>query len=133
MPAERSRRTHREECQRAAGTLLSFDIDGTLEEGDPPGPIRMDLVARALDLGYVVGSASDRMVAEQRQMWARRGLRVDFVGHKHHLDRVRARFPGHRLIHIGDTSVDEYYAHLAGFEFHYAINLPEPGTAGWVF
>jgi hypothetical protein len=116
-----------------ARTLLSFDIDGTLEEGDPPGPIGMDLVAQALALGYVVGSASDRTVAEQENMWARRGLRVAFVGHKHHLDRVGARFPGHRLVHIGDTSVDEHYARLAGFEFHYATQLPEPGTAGWIF
>ena len=45
-------------------TLLSFDIDGTLEEGDPPGPIGMDLVVRALEMGYVVGSSSDRTVAE---------------------------------------------------------------------
>ena len=114
-------------------TLLSFDIDGTLEEGDPPGPIGMDLVVRALEMGYVVGSSSDRTVAEQQKMWARRGLRVDFTGHKHHLNQVGARFRGHRLVHIGDTNVDEHYARLAGFEFHYAATLPTPGTAGWIF
>jgi hypothetical protein len=29
--------------------------------------------------------------------------------------------------------VDEHYARLAGFEFHYAANLPEPGAMGWIF
>ena len=43
--------------------LVSFDIDGTLEAGDPPGP-------------------------------------------------------------VGDTSLDEHYATLAGFEFRYATDLP---------
>jgi hypothetical protein len=133
MPVERPGNASAAQPWHSARTVLSFDIDGTLEEGDPPGPIGMDLVARALDLGYVVGSASDRTVAEQKKMWARRGLGVAFVGHKHHLDQVGARFPGHRLVHIGDTSVDEHYARLAGFEFHYAAHLPQPGTAGWVF
>jgi hypothetical protein len=113
--------------------VVSFDIDGTLVEGDPPGPITMQVVAQALALGYVVGSASDRTVGEQQQMWARHRLAVDFVGHKHHLDRIAARFPNHRMIHIGDTDIDQHYARLAGFEFHYATQLPLPGTAGWIF
>ncbi len=114
-------------------TLLSFDIDGTLEEGDPPGPIPMHLVTQALELGYIVGSASDRTVSEQRKIWERRGFEVHFVTHKHHLAQLAARFPNHRMIHIGDTYVDAHYARLAGFEFHYAPDLPEPGTAGWIF
>jgi hypothetical protein len=113
--------------------LVSFDIDGTLEDGDPPGPITMELVRHAIALGYVVGSASDRTVAEQRAMWERHGLTVDFVGHKHHLTRVKASFPVDRLVHVGDTDVDAHYARLAGFEFHYVLELPEPGSEGWIF
>ena len=30
--------------------LVSFDIDGTLEVGDPPGPIELALVRRVLFL-----------------------------------------------------------------------------------
>jgi hypothetical protein len=116
-----------------AAVLVSFDIDGTLEDGDPPGPVTMDLVRRAISLGYLVGSASDRTVKEQRDMWARRGIVVDFVGHKHHLDRVAATFPAGRRIHVGDTDVDGHYARLAGFEFHYALELPSPGSEGWIF
>jgi hypothetical protein len=113
--------------------LVSFDIDGTLEDGDPPGPIPMDLTRLALSLGYIVGSSSDRTVREQQAMWTRRGLDVHFVGHKHHLGSVAAKFGASRMVHLGDTDVDEHFARLAGFEFHHAACLPAPGTAGWIF
>ncbi len=113
--------------------LLSLDIDGTLVDGDPPGPVGMDTVRLAQALGYIVGSASDRTVREQREMWSRNGLDVDFVGHKHHLPQVAERFPADRLVHVGDTDVDAHYARLAGFEFHYVFELPEPGSVGWIF
>ena len=113
--------------------LISFDIDGTLEDGDPPGPVSMDVVRLAQSLGYVIGSASDRTVGEQRKMWDRHAIVPDFVGHKHHLDRVAARFPGARMIHLGDTEVDAHYARLAGFEFFHATAIPAAGTGGWIF
>ena len=40
--------------------LISFDIDGTLEVGDPPGVLTMDMVRRAQEKGCVIGSCSDR-------------------------------------------------------------------------
>src|SRR5258708_2777290 len=49
--------------------LVSFDIDGTLEVGDPPGPLTLDMVRLAKSSGWVIGSASDRTVAEQEKMW----------------------------------------------------------------
>src|SRR5204863_6093092 len=39
-------------------TLVSFDIDGTLEIGEPPGIVTIALVHVAKRLGYVVGSCS---------------------------------------------------------------------------
>ena len=113
--------------------LVSFDIDGTLEAGDPPGPITMQTVRRAKELGYVIGSASDRTLREQREMWARHEIVVDFVSHKHHLHDVRDRFECTRLVHIGDTHVDQQYANLAGFEFHFVDVLPLDGTPDWIF
>jgi hypothetical protein len=113
--------------------LVSFDIDGTLEDGDPPGPLEMALVRRAQALGYVIGSASDRTRSEQSRMWERRGIAPDFVSHKHHLDRVAAMFPAERMVHIGDTFVDAHYARLHGFEFFFANELPAAGTVGWIF
>lgn len=116
-----------------ASVLVSFDIDGTLEDGDPPGPLEMALVRRAQILGYLVGSASDRTLREQRRMWERRGITPDFVSHKHHLHQVAATFPVGRMVHIGDTHVDRHYALLAGFEFFFATEIPLTGTAGWIF
>src|SRR6266566_8855418 len=39
--------------------LISFDIDGTLEVGDPPGLITMEMVRQAKHLGCLIGSCSD--------------------------------------------------------------------------
>ena len=113
--------------------LVSFDIDGTLEVGDPPGPIALQMVREAQRRGHVIGSSSDRTVAEQRRMWEAAGVVVDFVGHKHHLDQTRERFACTRLMHIGDTHVDEYYAKLHGYEFYYADAVPEPGSEDWIY
>ena len=115
-------------------TLVSFDIDGTLEVGDPPGVIALALVRRAKTLGYIVGSASDRVIREQRSMWETHGLDMDFVGHKHRLDEVKAQFEGvTRYIHIGDTEIDRHYAKMHGFEFYWPHELPADGTEGWIF
>ena len=114
--------------------LLSLDIDGTLEVGDPPGTIPLALVQRARNLGYIVGSSSDRVVSDQERLWARHGVTMDFVGHKHKLDEVKARFPqATRWIHIGDGNADEVYALRHGFEFHWVWEVPAEGTPGWIF
>jgi hypothetical protein len=97
--------------------VVSFDIDGTMEFGHPPGPITVEFVRAVADAGHIVGSASDRTRADQDQLWLDCGISVAFTGGKHHLDEVRERFPAARHVHIGDTHVDEHYARLAGFEF----------------
>jgi hypothetical protein len=108
--------------------LVSFDIDGTLEVGDPPGPLTMSSVRRVRELGCVIGSASDRTRREQEDLWSAHGIGVDFVGGKHHLHEVRARFECVRYVHIGDSLVDELYAVKAQFEFHHVDDLPADGT-----
>ena len=113
--------------------LISFDIDGTLEMGDPPGPIPLALVRLAKERGYVIGSASDRTLLDQQRLWDTNEIVVDFVSNKHRLHEVRARFEISRGIHIGDAIMDEISAHHAGFDFWYADAIPEPGTEHWVF
>ncbi len=106
--------------------LISFDVDGTLEVGDPPGPIPIDFVRAVKELGHIVGSASDRVISEQRAMWSRHEVEVDFVSHKHHLDTVREQFADAlRFVHIGDTDVDERWATTHGFEFYWQHSVPE--------
>ncbi|RPI41703.1 MAG: hypothetical protein EHM59_19550 [Betaproteobacteria bacterium] len=99
--------------------LISFDIDGTLEVGDPPGYITMARVRRALELGYIIGSCSDRTVSHQQRMWTEHGIAVAFTVLKHQLDRVRAEISAEQYYHIGDTNIDRYYAERAGFAYFY--------------
>jgi hypothetical protein len=119
--------------REALVTLVSFDIDGTMVFGDPPGRVTLELVLRAKQLGYIVGSASDRPRSNQQELWDLHAIEVDFVSHKHHLDQIRARFPARRYVHIGDTEVDKYFAELHGFDFYFVHELPEDGTDGWIF
>lgn len=99
--------------------LISFDIDGTLEVGDPPGYITIERVRAARALGYIVGSCSDRTVSWQQRLWQEHDISVAFTVLKHHLDRVRAEFSAEQYIHIGDTNMDRYYAERSGFVYLY--------------
>jgi hypothetical protein len=98
-------------------TLVSFDIDGTLEIGDPPGIITIASVQAARRLGYLVGTCSDRPVSHQRALWHRLQLTPDFTVLKHRLAEVKAAFSATTYYHIGDTDLDEHFAGLAGFTF----------------
>ena len=112
---------------------MSFDIDGTLECGDPPGPVSLTMVRRAKQQGFVIGSASDRTLADQSRLWERHDITVDFVSNKHRLHEVAAQYDCARLVHIGDTLIDELYAARAGFDFWFADQVPADGAAGWIF
>ena len=97
--------------------LVSFDIDGTLEVGNPPGIVPVTLVKRAQGLGYLIGSCSDRTIRYQQDMWERLQIVADFTVLKHRLADLKARFPASAYYHIGDTDTDAYYATGAGFRF----------------
>jgi len=99
--------------------LISFDIDGTLETGDPPGCITIARVRQALELGYIIGSCSDRPVSVQQRMWLAHGVPVAFTVLKHHLDRVKAEFAAEHYVHIGDTNMDKHYAETNGFTYFF--------------
>jgi hypothetical protein len=99
--------------------LISFDIDGTLEVGDPPGYITMARVRKALELGYIIGSCSDRPVSHQQRMWMEHDISVAFTVLKHQLDRVKAEFSAEQYYHIGDTNMDRHYAERNGFAYFY--------------
>ena len=113
---------------RTMVTLVSFDIDGTLEVGDPPGIVSIALVQRAKRMGYVIGSCSDRPISHQQSLWERLSIAVDFTVLKHELATVRARFAAAAYYHIGDTDVDDYYATGAGFLF---LKADAPGRQLW--
>ena len=97
--------------------LISFDIDGTLEVGEPRGSITIDFVRKAQRKGCIIGSCSDRPLSYQQQLWRQHDVTVDFTSLKQNLDNVKARFKAESYIHVGDTDVDEFFAGKAGFRF----------------
>jgi hypothetical protein len=98
-------------------TLVSFDIDGTLELGDPPGIITIEMLRSVKRRGYVIGSGSDRPVSYQRELWKRLQIDADFTVLKHRLAEIKTRFTAQAYYHIGDTDVDDDLATRAGFRF----------------
>ena len=98
-------------------TLVSFDIDGTLEVGDPPGIVTISMVRLAKSLGYVIGSCSDRPIGFQRELWETLRISVDFTVLKHRLVDVKTLFRARTYYHIGDTETDHAVATDAGFRF----------------
>jgi len=110
----------------AATRLISFDIDGTLEVGEPPGEITLATVRRAHALGIVVGSCSDRPISYQQKLWADHDVPMQFVVLKQNLMDVRASFPdAAHYLHIGDTPVDRQMAKEANFDFLHVLDGPE--------
>jgi len=108
--------------------LVSFDIDGTLEVGDPPGIITIPMVASIKHRGFLIGSCSDRPLSFQRQMWERFGIAPDFTVLKHRLAEVRERFAAQLYYHIGDSDVDDRFAREAGFHF---LRADATGHRSW--
>ena len=107
--------------------LLSFDIDGTMELGEPPGGVTVEMVRRAHGLGYLVGSCSDRPLSSQRAIWEKIDVPAVFVASKHQLGDVRSRVVADAYYHIGDRDTDFEIAEQAGFGFwweHEAVAEP---------
>ena len=97
--------------------LISFDIDGTLEVGEPPGGITMDMVRRAQSVGCLIGSCSDRTISSQQRIWQEHGIAVEFTVLKHKLADLKSQFQVEEYFHIGDTDMDRYFSDQAGFRF----------------
>jgi hypothetical protein len=97
--------------------LISFDIDGTLEVGDPPGAVTMDMVRQAQSDGYLIGSCSDRTISNQERIWKEHGIVVAFTVLKQKLVDLKERFPAEEYYHIGDSAIDRYVSGQAGFHF----------------
>jgi hypothetical protein len=108
--------------------LISFDIDGTLEIGEPPGIVTVAMVAHAKHRGYVVGSCSDRPVSYQRRLWESLAIVPDFTVLKHRLADVKTLFQADAYYHIGDTDVDDHFASGAGFRF---LRADRAAHASW--
>lgn len=108
--------------------LVSFDIDGTLENGGPPGVVTRAHVLYQREMGHIIGSASDRPIGGQRQIWRQLEIEPDFVVLKHRIADVREIFPAaDEYWHIGDGQLDKQFSEAAGFIYF----LPEDFSALW--
>jgi hypothetical protein len=105
------------EIPPATWPVVSFDIDGTLEFGEPPGPVPVSTVLALQQAGVIVGSASDRLPSDQRRLWDGAHMQVGFAVPKHELSGLRNQFPGYPLIHIGDGIGDRLSARAASAHF----------------
>ena len=109
--------------------VLSFDIDGTLELGDPPGGVTTEMVRRARDLGFLIGSCSDRPLSSQRSIWAKMDLTPDFIASKHQLGDVRSKVIADAYYHMGDRDTDYEIAEEHGFGFWWT---DEAASEPWI-
>ena len=102
--------------------IISYDIDGTVVAGDPPGRISMAMIQETKDLGYIIGSASDRTLTDQTQIWNKNSIDMEFIVLKHTLPDLVKKYDHVLGFHIGDTNMDEFYAKQAGLIFIDIIN-----------
>ena len=109
--------------------LVSFDIDGTLEAGDPAGPITMNMVRKAEAHGCIIGSSSDRPLPVQQAIWDRHNIQVSFVSSKQDLLDLKSRFAAKDYYHVGDTDLDRQFAVAA--EFHF-VWMEDGSTEPWI-
>ena len=89
--------------------LISFDIDGVLAVAGEPGPITLDMVRRARELGYIIGSCSDIPVPMQRAMWEKQGIEVAFTVLKHRLGELRSQFDSEEYYLISRMDTGAYF------------------------
>ncbi|MQC17229.1 MAG: hypothetical protein DWG82_03205 [Chloroflexi bacterium] len=107
--------------------VLSFDVDGILEIGEPPGPITIAMVKRAVELGYAVGSCSDRPLGLQRLMWEQLGIDASFVVSKHKMADIWDKVEADEYYHVGVAERDTFYTGQAEFTFvHAYMETDEP-------
>jgi hypothetical protein len=111
--------------------VVSFDIDGTLESGDPPGPITLGFIYGLRARGFIIGTCSDRTPREQLSIWQQLGVTPDFVARKTELAAVRARFVAHSYVHVGDTIVDQSFARQAQFDFWWPWDVQLDNPEDW--
>jgi len=104
--------------------LISFDIGGTLEVSDPPGILSMEMVRRAQEKGFLIGSCSDLPISVQKAIWVQHKIPVDFVVPKHLLREVKAKFEADVYCQISDRLVDKRIALEAGLNVVGFLMLP---------
>lgn len=117
-------------------SIISLDIDLTLrigEDYEDESMIHPSEISRLQQLGYIVGTCSDREPTDQRETLAALGQQPDFYIPKEMLAWAKKLLPGESHLHVGDDQRrDRDIAHQAGFrhqwpqEFQATQSGPNP-------
>lgn len=98
------------------GFVIAFDVDGTLEYGDPKGPVELKRVKELKDEGFTVGIIGAKEKVEHLIPgldFYYRGDSVKFV----FLKEVKEKFSSIIGIYVADMESDRRAALEAGFCF----------------
>lgn len=107
--------------------VITFDIDGTMEFGEPNGILTRQHVLGFRSQGAIVGSASDRPESTQLMLWRKYGIELDFVVLKHRMAEIKEQYPDAEAYwHVGDRPLDQMTARQAGFTFFWPDQFPTP-------
>lgn len=109
--------------------LVAFDVDGTLEVGSPPGPIRLEAVRRLKERGLIVGIVG----AKEKVEAALRGLDFYMGGDPHkerNLRELAARYRPALAIYVADRPSDREAALKAGFCYVRPDDFPGAAVEG---
>lgn len=94
--------------------VVAFDVDGTLEVGEPKGPIKLEAVKRLKEAGLIVGIVGARERVEGRL----KGLDFYMDGDpfkERNLKEVAGRYRPALAIYVADRPSDREAALKAGF------------------
>lgn len=99
--------------------VFAFDVDGTCETGNPPGPIPLNNLLVLKNRGHVVGIISGSLARVKNVL----GDQLDFylAGSKAgEMVRVAQHYVGEAKIYVGDSPTDMVAAKIAKWGFVYA-------------
>jgi hypothetical protein len=94
---------------------FAFDRDGTLEWGNPPGPITREQLERTRALGYAIGGSGGQVAEEQERNWRENEIEPDFLVYKGDLSSLSEKFT--EFTHVGDAEDDINWARMAGARY----------------
>ena len=99
--------------------LISYDVDGTVSWGNPPGPITPEMIIDEVNFGNHVVGGSNHDIAVQDAEFRAHGIKLLMVCQKVGLSRAKEKWPNaRRYIHVGDSVNDDgKAAKAAGFEY----------------
>ncbi|MBP1448847.1 MAG: HAD family hydrolase [Thermoproteus sp.] len=115
-----------------ASAVYAFDCDGTLEFGNPPGPVKIEQLMQMSSRGIVVVIVSDS--GNCARLWKENGGPFLHVSggatsgdqRTNALLAVKRMFQAERYVYVSDNPGDDKRSADAGFEYVYPTMFVPP-------